>query len=129
MNIYFHTCIWIITLIITVTSDNSKETHSLTAKEYKSYHFEWNNPSQWITNSNNDINNDIISCTAKIPSLCIYAQPNKPGFQLFYNNLMYDFMNDYQWNKINIINIIDDNNKIKSQKDILLKRLSTNKSN
>merc|ERR1719242_428958 len=69
--------------------------------EYTVLHFEWNEPDQWITTNDSDI----IACTVSIPDLCIYVLPNAPGFQLFYGETMVDFMNDDQWDSINVIHI------------------------
>eukprot|EP01084_Bolivina_argentea_P250834 420448_1 len=83
----------------TINISNHEYYRSHDQTHYTSYHFEYSS-SQWFTNMQN---NEIISCTIKMPSLCIYAIPNQPSFQLFYEKLMFDFLNDDQWDKINII--------------------------
>ena len=92
-----HFCAYIVIFLVFITQ-------FINSEQYTLYQFEWNNPNQWSTNSKN---NEIISCVTEIPKLCIYAIPHMAGFQLFYDDLMFDFLNDDQWSTINIIQNVD----------------------
>lgn len=88
-----------------------KSIENVIDQEYTVRHFEWGEPNQWVsTMDNTTINNEIIACTISIPNLCVYVIPNLPGFHLFYGETMLDFVNDDQWNTINVIHIAEDDN-------------------
>eukprot|EP01084_Bolivina_argentea_P166297 288746_1 len=99
--------IWIITFILNTAHSNTNHKSNPSTIHYTSYHIEWSNPSQWATTAHDD-NTDLISCNIQMPSLCIYAVFNAPGFRVFYNESMFDFLNDDHWSTINIIRIIGD---------------------
>ena len=61
--------------------------------------------------------NEIISCTIDIPKLCIYAIPSEPGFQLFYDDQKFDFLNDEDWTQIIVTNNYDNIDIIEDQDD------------
>ena len=109
--IIIHLLILIINFLI---SKCEKKVHELTNNyhyntiHYKSSHFELNNSSQWsVSNTIDNTENEFISCTIDIPNLCIYVIPSQPGFQLFYDDQKFDFLNDEDWNQVIVTNNYD----------------------
>eukprot|EP01083_Nonionella_stella_P230259 814147_1 len=102
MTLYFPQIIYIYLKLLLCLCEyipnNNNNNNTLSPIYFDISHYDLSNTSQWITNIDS---NEIISCTIDIPLLCIYKQ--KPLLMLFYNNKLYDFFNDLEWNKINII--------------------------
>ena len=77
---------------------------------FDSYHFEWNDQTQWSFNTDlsdfNSLTDERIACTVDVPSLCAMTIPMQPGFHIFYENQMLDFLNDHNWTQITLISPI-----------------------
>ena len=117
MELYLICFILVISLITKTIKCKNNILDSFDIEDYTlyfdSYHFELNNADEWSIDYNN---NDIVSCTIKIPSLCIHIVPYHPIITLFYNHTIFEFANDYNWSQITIINNINNNNNLNHNK-------------